>query len=155
MKDRKIIILKYFSLLYTYQADSDRVWYLHSVYSLKAGRSKREVTSDSHNTLEPRIGRNVIRIRVSRRPQQTADLNLSSSVDTKNKQQATLMPILIGLSVLLLIILIVLIVVIRRRKKRSSPPPSPTNTITVVGRSGKAMVVQLPDSKSTVQRSEV
>jgi uncharacterized membrane protein len=76
-------------------------------------------------------------------------------VDTKNKQQATLMPILIGLSVLLLIILIVLIVVIRRRKKRSSPPPSPTNTITVVGRSGKAMVVQLPDSKSTVQRSEV
>lgn len=155
MKDRKIIILKYCSLLYSYQADSDRVWYLHSVYSLKARRNKREVTSDGHSTHEPRIGRNMIRIRISRRRQQTADLNLSSSVDTKDEQQATLMPILIGLSVLLLIILIVLIVVIRRRKKHSSPPPSPTNTITVVGRSGKAMVVQLPNSKSTVQRSEV
>jgi hypothetical protein len=37
-------------------------------------------------------------------------------VDTKNKQQATLMPILIGLSVLLLIILIVLIVLLSQNR---------------------------------------
>ncbi|XP_071125097.1 extracellular matrix protein 3-like [Mytilus edulis] len=137
-----------------FEADNDRVWFLHSVYSLKTDRQKRDLASEGQNINQPGTGTNMIRIRTTTRPQPDADLNLSRSVDEK-QSNTTLLPVLIGLSILLIIILILLIFLIRRHKKRSSPPPSPTSTITVVDRKGKVMVVHLPDSKSPDQRSEV
>ncbi|CAC5407933.1 FREM3 [Mytilus coruscus] len=137
-----------------FEADNDRVWFLHSVYSLKADRQKRDLASEGQNINQPGTGTNNTKIRTTTRPQPDADLNLSRSVDEK-QSNTKLLPVLIGLSILFIIILILLIVLMRKHKKRSSPPPSPTSTITVVDRKGNFLVVHLPDSKSTDQRSEV
>lgn len=109
--------------------------------------------TEENNINQPNTGTNMIWIRTQSEPK-TEDLNLSRSLNNK-QSPTTLMPILIGVSILLIIILIILIILIRRHKKRSSPPPSPTSTITVMDRKGKVMVVHLPEQKSCDEKSEV
>ena len=158
------------------------MWFLHAIYTVRSAmsssikgkrsthhsfhtsftsaayldRTKRAV-EDTRGIGDSGKGTNMARIILSKTlPKDDPDLGMFEVQHNTQDDSHSLIPILLGILIFFVISLIIVVIVVRRRKKHSSPPPSPTNTITVISKSGKTKVVQLsPNGSVPSDRTEV
>ncbi|KAK3099400.1 hypothetical protein FSP39_003828 [Pinctada imbricata] len=119
-------------------------------------RSKR-TPEDSDGMGQDGKGTNMARIVLSTTIRDDdRNFEVSEVANNPHNDGHSLIPILLGILIFFMICLIVVVVLIRRKRKHSSPPPSPTNTITLISKSGQTKVVQLnPDTNVNSDRTEV